>query len=108
MVINGGARAASQRWSDSQLLQPLPYSPCPGRKRDCRLVGYITPRSTPLQCLLYLQAFRSTETSSPVAGAGGEPRSAEQGGRRDGGLQDCKGSSKLVMARRGLGRDEHL
>lgn len=68
-VVNGDARAASQRRSDSQLLQPLPYSPCPGRKRDCRLARYITPRPTPLQCLLYLQAFRSTETAPPVAGA---------------------------------------
>lgn len=46
-----GAYAVSQ--SDSQLLQPLPYSPSPGRKWDCKLVGYITPWLAPLWCLLY-------------------------------------------------------
>lgn len=58
--------------------------------------------------MLHVQAFRSTETASPVTGAGEELCPAGQGGRRDGGHQDYKGSSRLVMVRKGLGRDEHL
>lgn len=87
VAIPGSAHAESWSWSHSSQLQPLPWSFCPGRKWDFRLVGYITPWLTPLQCSLHLQEFKSTETSSPTVGAG----RAEQDGRRDGSTRTAQG-----------------